>query len=147
MDDTLEWRIRTFFGYWRRRLAFIRALDLAEHSHEANILVWAALDALANLWARSLGKGTASPARLRETFDMFLARYGGDPFQRISLPDVWHRAERETKSALSAHVLAFLGAAGGRRKATFLEQRQARRVEEDPELSWVQTPLCTSVEA
>ncbi|MFO0607584.1 MAG: hypothetical protein U0324_30755, partial [Polyangiales bacterium] len=89
MSEMLEWahgarRTRTFFDYWRRRLSFIRSLTLPEHFHEANVLVWAAIDALGNLWARSVGKGSAHSGK-RDIFDMFLARYGGDPFRRVSL--------------------------------------------------------------
>lgn len=133
MSEEREWRAKTFFDYWRRRLDFIRSLDLSEHSHEANVLVWAAMDALANLWAGSLGKGT-TPSGLREKFDAFLARYGGDPFQRVSLPDVWYRAEKGSGVSISADAIKFLQTVGGRRKPTFVEQRQHRSVEQDPDI-------------
>ncbi len=142
MSERLEWRTRTFFDYWRRRLTFIRTLELPEHFHEANVLVWAAIDALANLWAKSVGKGSM-PAGLREIFDIFLARYGGEPFLRVSLPDVWHRADKEMK-ALPAEALRFLQTTGGRRRPTVVEQHRIRRVDQDPYFSSLAEDVVTN---
>jgi hypothetical protein len=91
-SGTLEWRTRAFFDYWRRRRNFIEGLDLKENIHEANVLLWAAIDALSNLWGRNLGRNHVAINSKRVVFDAFLARYGGDYFQLVSLPDVWHRA-------------------------------------------------------
>ncbi|WP_216913952.1 hypothetical protein, partial [Synechococcus sp. CCAP 1479/13] len=87
-----EWRISSFFAYWRRRQAFIESLDLKENCHEANVLLWAAIDALSNHWAKNLGNSNVAKTTKRLVFDAFLAKYGGSHFQLVSLPDVWHRA-------------------------------------------------------
>ena len=64
LTDNDDWRIKTFFEYWRKRLAFIQALP-NESYHEANVLVWAALDALSNLWAARVGKTQAGNRKER----------------------------------------------------------------------------------
>jgi hypothetical protein len=133
MNENREWRTKNFFDYWRKRLDFIRKLSIPEDSHEANVLVWAAIDALANLWAKGLGKGSA-PSGKREIFDAFLARYGGDPFQRVSLPDVWHRAEKGTIDSIPAEVVRVLLTVRGRRMPIFVERRQLRSADNDPDL-------------
>jgi hypothetical protein len=136
MADPIEWRITTFFAYWRRRLEFIRALDPHHQVHEANILVWAALDALANLWANGMGKTlVAHPSKQREAFDAFLVHYGGEPFGRVSLPDIWHRVDTAKQPQLAAGLWSFLKTAGGRRRPTVLERQRMREVSEDPEFA------------
>ncbi len=62
----------------------------------------------------------------------FLARHGGLPFQRISLPALWARADALDPAAVRAEVRNRLRRLGGRREPTFIEQRQLRRSSEDP---------------
>ncbi|MDJ0555280.1 MAG: hypothetical protein QNJ68_12725 [Microcoleaceae cyanobacterium MO_207.B10] len=96
MDEYLQWRITAFFDYWRKRHAFISNLDLSEYDHEANVLLWAAFDALSNLWAKNIGKEQCKKKKgERIIFDAFLAHYGGKVFQIVSLPDIWNRADME----------------------------------------------------
>ena len=104
---------RPFFTFWRTRATFISGLHPVENVHEANVLTWAAFDALAGLWARSAHPemhGVSDRRRIGE----FLGRHGGEPFQRVSLPAVWARAD-----GLGATVLAELRkrlrTVGGRR--------------------------------
>jgi hypothetical protein len=97
MDEELRWRITAFFDYWRERYKFICDLDFEKHNHEANVLLWASLDALSNLWVKNIGRNHCSHKVKRLIFDAFLAHYGGDLFQIVSLPDVWSRVDRETK--------------------------------------------------
>ncbi|AMA08817.1 DUF29 family protein [Picosynechococcus sp. PCC 73109] len=99
LDKYIEDQISSFFDYWRKRAQFIQQLieqNPRENRHEVEVLIWAALDALSNLWAESeLGKRELGNKSLggRVYFDAFLANYGGDTFQLISLPDVWYRVE------------------------------------------------------
>ncbi len=96
-NDDLEWRISTFFDYWRQRHAFINDLDFSKHNHEANVLIWASIDALSNLWAKNIGKEQCDTKGKRLIFGAFLAHYGGELFQIVSLPDMWNRIDRKQK--------------------------------------------------
>lgn len=93
MDAQLQFNITTFFDYWRKRYEFINSLDRRQHSHEAYVLLLASLDALSNIWKAHIGKNECGKGK-RIIFDTFLARYGGQIFQRVALPDVWHRADQ-----------------------------------------------------
>ncbi|MBW4617312.1 MAG: hypothetical protein KME21_29640 [Desmonostoc vinosum HA7617-LM4] len=108
MDENLEWRIRAFFDFWRKKHSFISKLDLSEQRYEANVLLWGSFDALSNLWAKEIGKSECGNSGKRIIFDAFLARYGGDVFKLVSLPDVWSRAERGDASKLPKNVCIFL---------------------------------------
>lgn len=138
MDEELKWRIKTFFNYWRQRHAFIRDLDLVRYNHEANVLLWAHIDALSNLWAENIGKEQCRKKGKRIIFDAFLARYGGELFQIVSLPDIWNRVDRgdvwvnkQKKLKLSEDVCKFLSAIGGRRTPTFTDEHQPRHSSDD----------------
>jgi hypothetical protein len=134
-----EWRTTTFFNYWRVRLNFVRELDLTQNWHEANVLLWAALDALGNLWAKRIGRSHVDDSGgLRRMFDAFLARYGGEPFQRISLPDVWHRAELQD-CKLPPTIREYCQRVE-RRPSTVLN-RHLRQVSDDPELATLMSRL------
>lgn len=115
MDEELQWRITTFFDWWRQRHSFISKLDLTEQRYEANVLLWGSLDALSNLWAENIGKKECGKSGKRTIFDMFLARYGGDVFRLVSLPDVWNRVKRRDDSKLPENVSIFLSAIEGRK--------------------------------
>lgn len=108
MDENLQWRITSFFDWWRQRHAFISKLDLIKQRYEANVLLWGSLDALSNRWAGSIGKKEYSNNRKRIIFDAFLTRYGGDIFQLVSLPDVWNRVKQGHASKLPNDVSIFL---------------------------------------
>ena len=145
MDEKLRQRITGFFEYWRKRYAFIRDLDFKKHDHEANVLLWAGLDALSNLWAENIGKKQCGNKGKRLIFDAFLARYGGELFQIVSLPDVWNRvdqgyiwADRE-KRKLPEDVCKFLSRIGERRTPTFIEERQVRHSSDDWSLDTIIT--------
>jgi len=134
MDEELRWRITTFFNYWRQRYEFLRNLDFKKNNHEANVLLWASLDALSNLWAENIGekqcrknKGSRKKEK-RLIFDAFLARYGGEIFQIVSLPDIWNRVDRgdiwidwQKKEKLPEDVCEFLSKIGDRRTPTIEE--------------------------
>lgn len=118
MQENLQWRITAFFDYWRKRHAFISNLDLSEYHHEANVLLWAAFDALSSIWAENIGKEQCQTTKKRIIFDAFLARYGGEVFQIVSLPDVWNRADDEIKkkqTTFNKNTYTFLSEIGGRR--------------------------------
>ena len=137
MDAKLEWQIATFFQYWRKRLEFIQDLDHSRHNYEANVLIYAALDALSNLWSKNIGKVECADIKNRKRliFDAFLALYGGDIFQVVSLPDIWSRVDRGdtsmNKKPLPTDVVHLLTEIGGRQKTTFLSERQFRQSSED----------------
>lgn len=115
MDEELQWRITSFFDWWRQRHAFISKLDPIQQRYEANVLLWGSLDALSNLWAKSIGKKEYGNSGKRIIFDAFLARYGGDIFQLVSLPDVWSRVKRGDASKLPENVSIFLSTIEGRK--------------------------------
>jgi hypothetical protein len=94
MDKELQLRITYFFDCWRQRYEFVSQLDLTKRRYEANVLLWGSLDALSNLWAKNIGKKNCGNSGKRIIFDAFLARYGGDIFKLVSLPDVWSRVDR-----------------------------------------------------
>lgn len=121
---------RPFFEFWRTRAAFIEGLDHHENFHEASVLVWAALDALGNLWARCLHPDLRKPDRRR--LGELLARHGGDPFRRVSLPALWARADGLDPELTGRVVRARLRNFGARKEPTVLEQRQARMPTDDP---------------
>ncbi len=141
MNEKLRWRIVTFFNYWRQRHSFIRDLDFSKHHHEANVLIWASLDALSNLWVKNIGKDEFRRKSKRLIFDEFLARYGGDIFQIVSLPDVWIRIDREETMGRNRElnvpqdVLQFLGGIGDRQTPTFFDEHQLRQISHDLSLS------------
>lgn len=109
MDENLQYRIKSFFDFWRKRYTFISNLDLAEHRYEANVLLFGALDALSNHWAKSIGQAKHGKSGSRVIFDAFLASYGSDVFQLVSLPDVWKRVKQGEVSKLPGDVSVFLG--------------------------------------
>jgi hypothetical protein len=146
MDEDLRWRIKAFFSYWRQRYEFIRDLDFKKNNHEANVLLWASLDALSNLWAENIGKKQCSNKGKRLIFDAFLARYGGEVFQIVSLPDIWNRvdrgdiwADRQKKKKLPEDVCKFLSRIGNRQTPTFIEEHQVRRSSDDWSLDTIIT--------
>jgi hypothetical protein len=94
MDEDLLSRITGFFDFWRSRVLFIENLDHQTNNYEANILIWSCLDALSNLWAKRIGKSNCKKLGARLVFDEFLAYYYGDMFQKVSLPDIWHRIDQ-----------------------------------------------------
>lgn len=94
LDEYIKDQISSFFAYWKKRIQFIQNLidqNYKENRHEIEVLIWAAFDALSNLWAESELGNKKSSQRVR--FDTFLTNYGGEMFQLISLPDIWHRVE------------------------------------------------------
>jgi len=148
MDETLRWRITTFFNYWRQRHAFIRDLDFSKHSYEANVLLWASLDALSNLWANNIGKQECSDRRKRLIFDAFLARYGGEVFQIVSLPNIWNRIDQgnicvnqQKKLKLSQDICTFLKTIGGRRTPTFTDECELRHSSDDWSMDMILTTI------
>ncbi|MEQ8997859.1 MAG: hypothetical protein RID53_15300 [Coleofasciculus sp. B1-GNL1-01] len=108
MNEELSDRIRGFFDFWREDYNFIDALDPSRDYYQANVLIWAALDTLSNHWAKGIGQTQDKEQQKKPPqsliFDAFLERYAGagkashqnqtiSPFQMVSLPHVWHRAE------------------------------------------------------
>lgn len=148
MDEKLQWRILAFFNYWRERYEFIRGLDLVKHNHEANVLLWASFDALSNLWAGNIGKEQCRKKGKRLVFDAFLARYGGEIFQIVSLPDIWSRVDqgdiwtnRQKKEKLPEYLCEFLSKVGDRRTPTFIDERQYRHSSDDWSLDAIITTI------
>ncbi len=138
MDGELLWRIKTFFNYWRERRDFICDLDFGKHNHEANVLLWAAFDALSNLWAGDIGKECCSSKGKRLVFDAFLECYGGELFQIVSLPDVWNRVDRgdilvdrKKNLKLDKDVCTFLSKIGDRQTPTFKNKHEFRHSSDD----------------
>lgn len=138
MDEELKLRIAFFFDFWRQRHAFISKLNLIEQRYEGNVLLWGSLDALSNLWAESSGKKECSNSGKRIIFDAFLARYGGELFQLVSLPDVWSKVDRgdtcinQKKGVkLPENVSTFLSTIGERRTPEFIEEYQTRCTSQD----------------
>jgi hypothetical protein len=134
VTETTQWRIAKYFEYWNARLTFIQSLDFEKYNHEANILIWSALDALAFAWAKTLGRQIVENASLRRTFDGFLAAYCPEPFGRVCLPDVWHRIARRLTDGLAADVVPHLQTAGHRVQPTALTRNCMRQVSDDPQL-------------
>ncbi len=140
MNEELRWRITTFFNYWRIRCTFIRNLDLKKHNHEANILLWAHFDALSSLWAQNIAKKEYAKKGKRIIFDAFLARYGGELFQIVSLPDVWNRIDNQkNKQKLPEDVCTFLSKIGERQTPTRINQYQLRQISADWNLKTIIT--------
>ncbi len=138
MDEKLRWRITAFFDYWRLRYTFIQNLDFKKHNHEANVLVWAAFDALSSLWAHNIAKKQYGKTGKRIIFDAFLATYGGELFQIVSLPHVWNRIDKEdvwvdrkNKQKLPEDVCKFLSNIGERQTPTLIHERQFRQGSDD----------------
>lgn len=140
MDEGLKSRVVSFFDWWRQRHAFINDLDLVKQRYEANVLLWGSLDALSNHWAKSIGKNKCSNSGKRIIFDAFLAHYGGEVFQLVSLPDVWNRVDRgdtyiDQKKGikLPENVSKFLGTIGERctPDTDSLDARATRSTEND----------------
>lgn len=140
MNEELHWRITTFFDYWRQRHLFIRDLDFRKHNHEANVLIWASLDALSNLWAENIGKEECRDIKNRKRliFDSFLFRYGSDIFQLVSLPDIWNRIDcGNIDQKISQDVFQLLSKIGERQSPTFLNERQLRQSSDDWSLAQI----------
>ena len=138
MDQDLSSRIKGFFDYWKKRYEFIDSLNFNEYSHEANVLIWASLDALSNVWAENIGKEECNKLGQRMIFEAFLARYGGELWQLVSLPDVWKRIDDGNvsinKEKLPNDVCRSLQTIGGRcfsPDLTDLEQRRNRSISDD----------------
>ncbi|MEQ8753853.1 MAG: hypothetical protein RID09_10100 [Coleofasciculus sp. G1-WW12-02] len=108
MNKELSDRIIDFFNFWRKDYNFIDALDSSINYYQANVLIWAALDTLSNHWAKGIGQIQDKEQQKKQPksliFDAFLERYAGagkashqnqtiSPFQMVSLPHIWHRAE------------------------------------------------------
>ncbi|MGK7941391.1 MAG: hypothetical protein AB4062_14835 [Crocosphaera sp.] len=92
--DEMQWRIDTFFDYWKQRYDFIKCLDNSNHRqyyHESNVLLWSHLDALSCIWRNSIGKQKyqLKSKQLDINFDAFLACYYPQVFRKVSLPDLW----------------------------------------------------------
>lgn len=119
------------------RKSHINNLDKTKHSHEANVLLWESFDALSNLWAKNIGEEECSKRNIktkRLIFDAFLARYGGDLFKIVSLPDVWDRVDQKKTQKLSDDVSKFLGKIGGRQTFPSIDikdQRTTRQTSDD----------------
>lgn len=62
----------------------------------------------------------------------FLAQHGGEPFERVSLPALWARADALDHGAVRADIGDRLRRFGGRREPTLIEQREARLLSADP---------------
>jgi hypothetical protein len=121
MNKYLKGRITNFFDYWRQRHLFIHDLDLINNKHEANVLLWASLDALSSFWSQNIGREKCKNKGCRLVFDAFLAHYGGELFQIISLPDLWSRIDRgdvvfdkKTNQKLPEDMCVFFGKIGER---------------------------------
>ena len=143
MDENLRWRIISFFDYWRERYSFISNLDFKKHGHEANVLIWASLDALSNLWAENIGQEQCPKTGKRIIFDAFLACYGGDLFQLVSLPDVWNRIDQGNvqvgQAKLPSDICNLLKSIGGRHTPSVLEERKTRSISDDWSLDKIVT--------
>jgi hypothetical protein len=121
---------RPFFNFWRTRASFIEKLDPNENFYEANVLTWAVLDALAGCWATRF-HSDLKRGRDRRRMGDFLFRYGGNPFQRVSLPTLWALSD-DPKLTCASDVLQRLRGFGGRRKPSVIEEREARMLANDP---------------
>ena len=140
MNEELHWRIVTFFNCWRQRYSFIRDLDCGKHNYEANVLIWASLDALSNLWAENIGKEECRNMKNRKRliFDAFLSLYGGDVFQLVSLPDIWNRVDGgHIDQKIPQGIFQLLSKIGERQSPTFLNERQLRQSSDDWSLAQV----------
>lgn len=140
MNEELRWRITAFFDYWRQRHSFIRDLDFVEHNHEANVLIWASLDALSNLWAENIGKEECRDIKKskRLIFDAFLFHYGSDIFQLVSLPHIWNRIDcRNIDQKISQDIFQLLSKIGGRQPPTLSNERQFRQSSDDWSLAQI----------
>lgn len=137
LERNLNFRIILFFDYWKERYQFISNLDLGKYKHEANVLLWASFDALSNLWADNIGKDQCGKSGKRIIFDAFLARYGGEQFQLVSLPDVWSRVDQGNvkvdQTKLSDDISTLLKDIGGRHTPSILEERptHSRSISDD----------------
>ncbi|MEM8675622.1 MAG: hypothetical protein AAGF83_17380 [Cyanobacteria bacterium P01_G01_bin.67] len=129
MNQQLKLQINSFFDYWRERYQFIDNLDLIRNNYEANVLLWAAFDALSNLWADSIIKNRKIKGK-KLRFDAFLASYGGEIFQIVSLPDIWDRVDKKSIE-LPPDVCTFLGQIGGRQEPGGIDIYQLRHSSDD----------------
>src|SRR6266540_227756 len=110
MDSELQWRITSFFDYFRARLANVRKLgELARVANvqsavgtlvpEQHVILAAGLDALAKYWAEAY-RPHLTKKKDRERFGEFLLAHADpDFFSRVSGPDLILRA-RAPKSSL-----------------------------------------------
>jgi hypothetical protein len=134
-ERSLYFRIILFFDYWKERYQFIYNLDLNKYNHEANVLLWASFDALSNLWVDNIGKDQCGKSGKRIIFDAFLARYGGEQFQLVSLPDVWSRVDQGNvkvgQTKLPDDISTLLKNIGVRHTPNILEERQTRSISDD----------------
>lgn len=140
MNEELQARITSFFQYWRTRHSFICELDVSQNNYEANVLIWANLDALSGIWSEYIGqdqiKNKGKSKRL--IYDSFLAHYGGELFQIISLPDVWKRVDlgnngknQNAKLVLSGDIFKSLGKVGNRQDPDEINRCQNRTCLDD----------------
>jgi hypothetical protein len=119
---------RPFFDFWRTRATFIDALDPMANFYEANVLTWAALDALAGLWDRCLNPHLSKG---RRRMGDFLAQHGGEEFGRVSLPALWAWSEL-LDPTVAPQICDRLRQLRGRRIPDVREQRQLRMLGDDP---------------
>jgi len=135
-----------FFDYWRERVEFVASLPLPARHHEANVLAFAALDSLANLWARAVAR-TGGPAARR--FGEFLITHGGrgDVFERVSLPYMRWRATEKSSGFPTAtlHLLRTCGAATAPPGPYTEEARRLRSLSDDPTIAALLTGPLASV--
>lgn len=150
MHEELRWRITTFFNCWRQRYAFINDLDFRMHNYQANVLLWSSFDALSNLWAGNIGKDRCTGKQKRRIFDAFLAYYGGDLFQKVSLPDIWSRVDkgdivvdRQQNLKLPEKICTFLSQIGERRTPTAWDEHCLRQGSEDWKLDAIINDVLT----
>lgn len=129
---------RPFFDFWRTRVAFIERLHPGENFYEANVLVWAVLDALAGHWARVLERQHETD---RRRLGDFLARHGGGAFGRVSLPTLWALGDNLDPLVAGDEVRNRICRLRGRRTPDVLEERQARAVADDPTVGEVLAEL------
>jgi hypothetical protein len=107
-------------------------------------LIWASLDALSSIWSKHLGKDQCENKSKRLIYDEFLAHYGGEVFQVVSLPDVWKRVDlRNTRtnqkntSELPDDVFKFLENVGNRQAPSEINSRQNRTYSDDWSLDMI----------
>jgi len=128
---------RAFFDYWRFRADFIGQLSLPQHHHEANVLAFAALDSLANLWALAFNKTDLKKHARR--FGEFVATCAARPdvFDRVSLPYLRWCANTKPPSfpANALDILQSYGAPPQPPPPYSWEARKCRSLSDDPTVS------------
>jgi hypothetical protein len=128
-----EAKTRGWFDWWRSRATFIEALEPKANFYEVNVLVWAAFDALAGHWARCLHADLQDGTDRRRLGEL-LSRLGGadNAFERVSLPALWAFGDGLDPARATPAVCDRLRQLRGRRVPTFIEERQARTLHDDP---------------